>query len=79
MPPSIQPAIANSYFIVDPIPNIRSLLVPLLQSAPSVPALSSKTSTYYYLPPTIPTSLLPSSPARSNIKQLNSKLSAFTK
>ena len=68
MPPSVQLTIANSYFIVDPIPNTRSLLVPLLQSALLVLALSSKTPTYYYPPLTIPISLLPSSPARSNIK-----------
>ena len=42
-------------------------------------ALSFKTPTYYYPPLTIPISLLPSSPARSNIKQLNSKLGAFIK
>ena len=84
MPPSVQPTIANSYFTMDPILNIRSSLVLLLQSAllvPAslVPALSSKTPTYYYPPPTTPISLLPSSPAHSNIKQLNSKLGTFIK
>jgi hypothetical protein len=79
MPPSVRPAIANSYFTVDPTPNTRSSSVPSLQSAPSVPASSSETPTHHYPPPTTPTSLLPSSPARSDIEQSNSKLSAFTK
>ena len=78
MPPSVQPTIANSYFTVDSTPDTRSSLVLLLQSALLVPALlvlallvlalSSKMPTYYYLPLTIPISLLPSSPARSNIE-----------
>ena len=73
MPPSVQLTIANNYFIMDPTPNIKSFLMPLLQSALSVSALSVpvssfKTPTYYYLPLTTPTSLLFSNPARSNIK-----------
>ena len=73
MPPSIQLIIANDYFTMDPILNIRSSSVLSLKSALLVPVLlvlasSSKTPIYYYLPPTMPTSLLPSSPACSNIK-----------
>jgi len=82
MPPSIQPTIANSYFIVDPTPNIKSFSVLSLQSVSSIPASlvpSSKTPTHYYLPPTTPISLLSSSPAYSDIKQLNSKFNAFIK
>lgn len=41
--------------------------------------LSSKMPTYYYPPLTISICLLPSSPARSDIEQLNSKLSTFIK
>jgi len=73
MPPSVQPTITNSYFTVDPTLDIRSSSVPSLQSALLVPALSvpapsSKTPTHYYPPPTTPTSLLPSSPAYSDIE-----------
>ena len=68
MPLFIQPTITNSYFIVDPTPNIRSLLVLLLQNTLLVLALSSKTLTHYYPPLIIPISLLPNSPTCSNIK-----------
>jgi len=84
MPPFIQLTITNNYFIIDPTPNIKSFLVPLLQNTSLVPALSvpvsfSKTPAYYYLPPTTPISLLPNSPTCSDIKQLNNKFSTFTK
>ena len=73
MPLFIQLIIANSYFTVDPILDTRSSSVLLLQSTLLVPALSilalsSGTPTYYYLSLTTPISLLPSSPACSNIK-----------
>jgi len=68
MPPFILPTIINNYFIVDSILNIKKNSLLLLQSAPLVLALSSKIPTYYYLPPTIPPSLLLSSLVYSNIK-----------
>jgi hypothetical protein len=77
MPPAVRPTIANGYSTMDPTPNTRSSSVPSLQSAPSVPTSFSETPTYP--PPTTPTNLLPSSPARSDIEQSNSKLGAFTK
>jgi hypothetical protein len=66
--------------MVDPILNIRPS-VPSLQSALSDSTPSSKTPTgpYHPLSNTPSTSLLPSSPARSDIEQLDSKLSAFVK
>ena len=84
MPFFIQLTIANGYFTVDPILDIRSSSVLFLQSTPSVPALSvpalsSGMPTHHYPPSTTPTSLLPSSPACSDIEQSNSKLDAFIK
>jgi len=67
MPSFILPTITNNYFM-DSTLNIKSFLVASLQRTPSILALSSKTSTYYYLPLTTPPSLLLSSPVYNNIK-----------
>ena len=81
IPSSVLPTIANGHFTVDPILNTRLSSVPSLRSAPSDSTPSSETLTgpCYPLPNTPSASLLPSSFARSNIEQSNSKLSAFIK
>ena len=78
---SVLSIIANGHFPVDPTLNTRLSSVPSLRSAPSDSAPSSETPTgpCYPLPNTPSASLLPSSFARSNIEQSNSKLSAFIK